>query len=314
MKRKLIWGGLIVVLGVLMALGQTLLPYGLLIVTGVTVVLMIVARYVSAGKFPSTCGYPVGGRYPAVGATGLLLAAALFGCAWGQWDMIQHGTVSQLLPAFGAAILAIAAGICCAMLYGPQLVNEGFSCSQPLLYLGSPLFLCVLLLQVFVEFSATAGHTCNFVDLVPSCVMLLFFFYHGRCYTFENGVYLRRARMWAVGAATVGLTASVMALLSDFGVGDRTSSLPVMFHLLTLAQSLFALSWLLEVKETEEESDKEEETQKEEETSGFADEQPEAAELYSGLEEKTLLDCSVSSQEEQDLTRVLEDYKRKKRG
>lgn len=219
MKRKLIWGGLIVVLGVLMALGQTLLPYGLLIVTGVTVVLMIVARYVSAGKFPSTCGYPVGGRYPAVGATGLLLAAALFGCAWGQWDMIQHGTVSQLLPAFGAAILAIAAGICCAMLYGPQLVNEGFSCSQPLLYLGSPLFLCVLLLQVFVEFSATAGHTCNFVDLVPSCVMLLFFFYHGRCYTFENGVYLRRARMWAVGAATVGLTASVMALLSDFGVG-----------------------------------------------------------------------------------------------
>lgn len=59
-----------------------------------------------------------------------------------------------------------------------------------------------------------------------------------------------------------------------------------MFHLLTLAQSLFALSWLLEVKETEEESDKEEETQKEEETSGFADEQPEAAELYSGLEEK----------------------------
>mgnify|MGYP001100662368 CR=1 FL=1 len=314
MKRKLIWGGLIVVLGVLMALGQTLLPYGLLIVTGVTVVLMIVARYVSAGKFPSTCGYPVGGRYPAVGATGLLLAAALFGCAWGQWDMIQHGTVSQLLPAFGAAILAIAAGICCAMLYGPQLVNEGFSCSQPLLYLGSPLFLCVLLLQVFVEFSATAGHTCNFVDLVPSCVMLLFFFYHGRCYTFENGVYLRRARMWAVGAATVGLTASVMALLSDFGVGDRTSSLPVMFHLLTLAQSLFALSWLLEVKETEEESDKEEETQKEEETSGFADEQPEAAELYSGLEEKTLLDRSVSSQEEQDLTRVLEDYKRKKRG
>lgn len=314
MKRKLIWGGLIVVLGVLMALGQTLLPYGLLIVTGVTVVLMIVARYVSAGKFPSTCGYPVGGRYPAVGATGLLLAAALFGCAWGQWDMIQHGTVSQLLPAFGAAILAIAAGICCAMLYGPQLINEGFSCSQPLLYLGSPLFLCVLLLQVFVEFSATAGHTCNFVDLVPSCVMLLFFFYHGRCYTFENGVYLRRARMWAVGAATVGLTASVMALLSDFGVGDRTSSLPVMFHLLTLAQSLFALSWLLEVKETEEESDKEEETQKEEETSGFADEQPEAAELYSGLEEKTLLDRSVSSQEEQDLTRVLEDYKRKKRG
>lgn len=314
MKRKLIWGGLIVVLGVLMALGQTLLPYGLLIVTGVTVVLMIVARYVSAGKFPSTCGYPVGGRYPAVGATGLLLAAALFGCAWGQWDMIQHGTVSQLLPAFGAAILAIAAGICCAMLYGPQLVNEGFSCSQPLLYLGSPLFLCVLLLQVFVEFSATAGHTCNFVDLVPSCVMLLFFFYHGRCYTFENGVYLRRARMWAVGAATVGLTASVMALLSDFGVGDRTSSLPVMFHLLTLAQSLFALSWLLEVKETEEESDKEEETQEEEETSGFADEQPEAAELYSGLEEKTLLDRSVSSQEEQDLTRVLEDYKRKKRG
>lgn len=314
MKRKLIWGGLIVVLGVLMALGQTLLPYGLLIVTGVTVVLMIVARYVSAGKFPSTCGYPVGGRYPAVGATGLLLAAALFGCAWGQWDMIQHGTVSQLLPAFGAAILAIAAGICCAMLYGPQLVNEGFSCSQPLLYLGSPLFLCVLLLQVFVEFSATAGHTCNFVDLVPSCVMLLFFFYHGRCYTFENGVYLRRARMWAVGAATVGLTASVMALLSDFGVGDRTSSLPVMFHLLTLAQSLFALSWLLEVKETEEESDKEEETQKEEETSGFADEQPEAAELYSGLEEKRLLDRSVSSQEEQDLTRVLEDYKRKKRG
>ncbi len=314
MKRKLIWGGLIVVLGVLMALGQTLLPYGLLIVTGVTVVLMIVARYVSAGKFPSTCGYPVGGRYPAVGATGLLLAAALFGCAWGQWDMIQHGTVSQLLPAFGAAILAIAAGICCAMLYGPQLVNEGFSCSQPLLYLGSPLFLCVLLLQVFVEFSATAGHTCNFVDLVPSCVMLLFFFYHGRCYTFENGVYLRRARMWAVGAATVGLTASVMALLSDFGVGDRTSSLPVMFHLLTLAQSLFALSWLLEVKETEEESDKEEETQKEEETSGFADEQPEAAELYSGLEEKTLLDRSVSSQEEQGLTRVLEDYKRKKRG
>lgn len=314
MKRKLIWGGLIVVLGVLMALGQTLLPYGLLIVTGVTVVLMIVARYVSAGKFPSTCGYPVGGRYPAVGATGLLLAAALFGCAWGQWDMIQHGTVSQLLPAFGAAILAIAAGICCAMLYGPQLVNEGFSCSQPLLYLGSPLFLCVLLLQVFVEFSATAGHTCNFVDLVPSCVMLLFFFYHGRCYTFENGVYLRRARMWAVGAATVGLTASVMALLSDFGAGDRTSSLPVMFHLLTLAQSLFALSWLLEVKETEEESDKEEETQKEEETSGFADEQPEAAELYSGLEEKTLLDRSVSSQEEQDLTRVLEDYKRKKRG
>lgn len=314
MKRKLIWGGLIVVLGVLMALGQTLLPYGLLIVTGVTVVLMIVARYVSAGKFPSTCGYPVGGRYPAVGATGLLLAAALFGCAWGQWDMIQHGTVSQLLPAFGAAALAIAAGICCAMLYGPQLVNEGFSCSQPLLYLGSPLFLCVLLLQVFVEFSATAGHTCNFVDLVPSCVMLLFFFYHGRCYTFENGVYLRRARMWAVGAATVGLTASVMALLSDFGVGDRTSSLPVMFHLLTLAQSLFALSWLLEVKETEEESDKEEETQKEEETSGFADEQPEAAELYSGLEEKTLLDRSVSSQEEQDLTRVLEDYKRKKRG
>lgn len=314
MKRKLIWGGLIVVLGVLMALGQTLLPYDLLIVTGVTVVLMIVARYVSAGKFPSTCGYPVGGRYPAVGATGLLLAAALFGCAWGQWDMIQHGTVSQLLPAFGAAILAIAAGICCAMLYGPQLVNEGFSCSQPLLYLGSPLFLCVLLLQVFVEFSATAGHTCNFVDLVPSCVMLLFFFYHGRCYTFENGVYLRRARMWAVGAATVGLTASVMALLSDFGVGDRTSSLPVMFHLLTLAQSLFALSWLLEVKETEEESDKEEETQKEEETSGFADEQPEAAELYSGLEEKTLLDRSVSSQEEQDLTRVLEDYKRKKRG
>ena len=314
MKRKLIWGGLIVVLGVLMALGQTLLPYGLLIVTGVTVVLMIVARYVSAGKFPSTCGYPVGGRYPAVGATGLLLAAALFGCAWGQWDMIQHGTVSQLLPAFGAPILAIAAGICCAMLYGPQLVNEGFSCSQPLLYLGSPLFLCVLLLQVFVEFSATAGHTCNFVDLVPSCVMLLFFFYHGRCYTFENGVYLRRARMWAVGAATVGLTASVMALLSDFGVGDRTSSLPVMFHLLTLAQSLFALSWLLEVKETEEESDKEEETQKEEETSGFADEQPEAAELYSGLEEKTLLDRSVSSQEEQDLTRVLEDYKRKKRG
>lgn len=314
MKRKLIWGGLIVVLGVLMALGQTLLPYGLLIVTGVTVVLMIVARYVSAGKFPSTCGYPVEGRYPAVGATGLLLAAALFGCAWGQWDMIQHGTVSQLLPAFGAAILAIAAGICCAMLYGPQLVNEGFSCSQPLLYLGSPLFLCVLLLQVFVEFSATAGHTCNFVDLVPSCVMLLFFFYHGRCYTFENGIYLRRARMWAVGAATVGLTASVMALLSDFGVGDRTSSLPVMFHLLTLAQSLFALSWLLEVKETEEESDKEEETQKEEETSGFADEQPEAAELNSGLEEKTLLDRSVSSQEEQDLTRVLEDYKRKKRG
>ena len=314
MKRKLIWGGLIVVLGVLMALGQTLLPYGLLIVTGVTVVLMIVARYVSAGKFPSTCGYPVGGRYPAVGATGLLLAAALFGCAWGQWDMIQHGTVSQLLPAFGAAILAIAAGICCAMLYGPQLVNEGFSCSQPLLYLGSPLFLCVLLLQVFVEFSATAGHTCNFVDLVPSCVMLLFFFYHGRCYTFENGVYLRRARMWAVGAATVGLTASVMALLSDFGVGDRTSSLRVMFHLLTVAQSLFALSWLLEVKETEEESDKEEETHKEEETSGFADEQPEAAELYSGLEEKTLLDRSVSSQEEQDLTRVLEDYKRKKRG
>ena len=56
------------------------------------------------------------------------------------------------------------------------------------------------------------------------------------------------------------------------------------------------------------------ETQKEEETSGFADEQPEAAELYSGLEEKTLLDRSVSSQEEQDLTRVLEDYKRKKRG
>lgn len=314
MKRKLIWGGLIVVLGVLMALGQTLLPYGLLIVTGVTVVLMIVARYISAGKFPSTCGYPMGGRYPAVGATGLLLAAALFGCAWGQWDMIQHGTVSQLLPACAAAILAIAAGICCAMLYGPQLVNEGFSCSQPLLYLGSPLFLCVLLLQVFVEFSATAGHTCNFVDLVPSCVMLLFFFYHGRCYTFENGVYLRRARMWAVGAATVGLTASVMALLSDFGVGDRTSSLPVMFHLLTLAQSLFALSWLLEVKETEEESNKEEETQEEEETNGFTDEQPEAAELYSGLEEKTLLDRPVSSQEEQDLTRVLEDYERKKRG
>lgn len=311
MKRKLIWGGLIVVLGVLMALGQNLLPYGLLIVTGVAVVLMIVARYMSAGKFPGTCGYPVGGRYPAVGTTGLLLAAALFGCAWGQWDMIQHGTVSQLLPAFGAAALAIAAGICCAILYGPQLVNEGFSCSQPLLYLGSPLFLCVLLLQVFVEFSATAGHTCNFVDLVPSCVMLLFFFYHGRCYTFENGVYLRRARMWAVGAATVGLTASVMALLSDFGVGDRTSSLPVMFHLLTLAQSLFALSWLLEVKETEEESDKEEETQEE---SSSSDEQPEVAELYSGLEEKTLLDRPVSSQEEQDLTRVLEDYKRKKRG
>ena len=108
-----------------------------------------------------------------------------------------------------------------------------------------------------------------------------------------------------------GLTASIMALLSDFGVGDRTSSLPVMFHLLTLAQSLFALSWLLEVKETEGESDKEEETQEE---SSSSDEQPEVAELYSGLEEKTLRDRPVSSQEEQDLTRVLEDYERKKRG
>lgn len=303
MKRRVIWAVLIAVLGLLMAFGQKIVPYSLLVTTGITVVLMIVARWLSGGHFPGETGFPRGGRYPAVGLTGLLMAAALFGCAFGQWEMIQQGTVSQMIPAYAAAILAVAAGVCCAVLYGPQLVNEGFSCSQPLLYLANPLFLCVLLLQVFVEFSATAGHTCNFVDLVPSCLMLLFFFYHGRSYTFESGIYLRRARMWAVGAATVGLTASVMALLSDFGSGDRVSSLPVMFHFLTLAQALFALSWLAEVKQDEtdgQEAGPDGEPLESEQTPvAEAVEQPEKPE---------------TSSMEEDLSRVLEDYERKKRG
>ena len=98
-----------------------------------------------------------------MGLTGLLMAAALFGCAFGQWEMIQQGTVSQMIPAYAAAILAVAAGVCCAVLYGPQLVNEGVSCSQPLLYLANPLFCACCFYRCLLNFPLRRGHTLQFL-------------------------------------------------------------------------------------------------------------------------------------------------------
>ena len=68
MKRRVIWAVLIAVLGLLMAFGQKIVPYSLLVTTGITVVLMIVARWLSGGRFPGETGFPRGGTLPGRGA------------------------------------------------------------------------------------------------------------------------------------------------------------------------------------------------------------------------------------------------------
>lgn len=284
-------------------------PWFSLVLAGVALLLMIGVRLNK-----KSCGYPEEKPCPAAAWSGLLLGVTLLGCAVGEWKMLQSGGVSQQLAAWAVLGLAVLSGLAVLCLYPPLLWGVGVCRSKPILFLVQPIFLCVWLLQMFVEFSASSGRLHNFYDLVPQCLMLLFFFYHGRSYTGESSMFLRRARMYGFAAIAVGLGVSVSCLLADFGIGERVSALPVYFHLYLLAQCLFALCWLLAAPIEQVPDDHRRELEEEEPEQAVIPSVPERippeaernGEKPDGEEE--------SPENEEELRRVLEDYTRKQHG
>lgn len=315
MKKKegMIPGVLAIGAGLAAAAGSVWLPAAApwfsLALAGVALFLMIGVRLDK-----KSCGYPEEEPCPAAAWSGLLLGVTLLGCAVGEWKMLQSGGVSQQLAAWAALGLAVLAGLAVLWLYPPLLWGVGVCRSKPILFLVQPIFLCVWLLQTFVEFSASSGRLHNFHDLVPQCLMLLFFFYHGRSYTGESSVFLRRARMYGFAAVAVGLGVSVSCLLADFGIGGRVSALPVYFHLYLLAQCLFALCWLLAAPMEQVPDDHRREPEEEEPEQAVIAPVPERIPPEEEKNGEKPGGAEESPENEENLQRVLEDYARKKYG